>query len=116
MGMTAGGQVAGTTNRIPARSNAGYALELNPGELAVQRVAVRIGSPSPTIRGGFDWKLTIDLGTEVNLPPNKSTSLLTIYDDQLPKTMGERYFQFEVEIQGHYGHPQLLLTEPQILQ
>ena len=91
----------------------GYEIVLHPEHYKVKQIWVRFGTFEGN--GNHKWVTTMDLGpVEINQGEREVVAMVD--DDQLPTRADSCYYQLLCEIDNEHGEPEILMTEPTLLQ
>ncbi len=91
----------------------GYEIELDPENSKVKQVWVRFGTLEGT--ENYKWDETLAIGP-VKINQGQKEAVATVDADQLPAAADSCYYQLLCEIDNDHGEPEILMTEPTLLQ
>lgn len=103
----------GEHNKVNRPKQDGYEIVLNSQDDTVEQVWVRFGTLEDN--GNHKWDRTMAIGP-VKINPNEKKAVAVVDDDQLPAPADSCYYQLLCEINDDHGEPEILMTEPTLLQ
>ena len=91
----------------------GYEIVVHSEQYHVKQIWVRFGTFEGN--GNHKWDTTMDIGP-VDIRPGGKEVVAMVDDDQLPTRADSCYYQLLCEIDNEHGEPEILMTEPTLLQ
>jgi hypothetical protein len=108
----------GEHKKVSRPKQDGYEIVLNlqddtDKKIEVKQIWGRFGTFESN--GNYKWDTTMAIGP-VEIKKGEMNVVATVDDDQLPTRADSCYYQLLCEIGNEHGEPEILMTEPTLLQ